>query len=109
MKRIAILGSTGSIGEQTLDVVAAHPESFEVGALAAGRRTEVLAEQVRRFRPALVSMGDAEAAAELRRRLGDHPVEILHGARGSWTWSGVSSAARGLGSIETLSGTICRR
>ena len=68
MKRLAILGSTGSIGEQTLEVVAGNPEAFEVTALAAGRRAEVLAEQVRRFRPALVSMGDADSASELRER-----------------------------------------
>ncbi len=66
MKRLAILGSTGSIGEQTLEVVAGNPEAFEVTALAAGRRAEVLAEQVRRFGPALVSMGDADGARELR-------------------------------------------
>jgi 1-deoxy-D-xylulose-5-phosphate reductoisomerase len=82
VKRLAILGSTGSIGEQTLDVVAGNPGSFEVTALAAGRKAAVLAEQVKRFRPALVSMGDADGARELRALLGDHPVEILHGAEG---------------------------
>ena len=51
MKRIAVLGSTGSIGTQTLDVAAFHPERFRVEALAAGSNIELLAEQTRKFRP----------------------------------------------------------
>ena len=62
MKRIALLGSTGSIGEQTLDVVARHPGRFEVVALAAGRRSERLVEQARQFRPRLVSVADPAEA-----------------------------------------------
>jgi 1-deoxy-D-xylulose-5-phosphate reductoisomerase len=58
MKRLAVLGSTGSIGEQTLDVVAAHPERFDVVSLAAGRRVERLIEQARQFRPRIVSVAD---------------------------------------------------
>ena len=63
MKRIAILGSTGSIGEQTLDVVAQFPDRFRPVALAAGRRVQQLAAQVKRFAPELVSVS-AEAGAE---------------------------------------------
>jgi 1-deoxy-D-xylulose-5-phosphate reductoisomerase len=55
-KRIALLGSTGSIGRQTLDIVAAHGDRLEVVALAAGRWSEALAEQIRRWRPALVAL-----------------------------------------------------
>ncbi|MBW2712309.1 MAG: 1-deoxy-D-xylulose-5-phosphate reductoisomerase [Deltaproteobacteria bacterium] len=69
MKRISILGSTGSIGEQTLDVVASAPERFEVVALAAGGSVDKMAAQVRRFRPALVSLGSQEAAETLRSAL----------------------------------------
>ncbi|HEV2737382.1 MAG TPA: 1-deoxy-D-xylulose-5-phosphate reductoisomerase [Candidatus Elarobacter sp.] len=54
-KRVAILGSTGSIGRQALDVIARHPERFEVVGLAAGRNTDLLAEQVARFGPRFVS------------------------------------------------------
>ena len=54
-KRVAILGSTGSIGRQALDVIARHPERFEVVGLAAGRNAELLAEQVARFRPRVTS------------------------------------------------------
>ncbi len=69
MKRISILGSTGSIGEQTLDVVASAPERFEVVALAAGGSVDKMAAQVRRFRPALVSLGSQEAVEALRTAL----------------------------------------
>ncbi|MCU0670035.1 MAG: 1-deoxy-D-xylulose-5-phosphate reductoisomerase, partial [Myxococcota bacterium] len=82
MKRLAVLGSTGSVGEQTLDVAAAFPDRFAVVALAAGRRVEKLAEQVRRFRPALVSVGDAESARALRALLGAEAPRIEVGAAG---------------------------
>jgi 1-deoxy-D-xylulose-5-phosphate reductoisomerase len=83
IKRLAVLGSTGSVGEQTLAVAAAHPERYAVAALAAGRRVEKLAEQVRRFRPRVVSVADAAGADELRSRLaGDVPCEIAFGAAG---------------------------
>ncbi|MBW1842874.1 MAG: 1-deoxy-D-xylulose-5-phosphate reductoisomerase [Deltaproteobacteria bacterium] len=81
-KRLSLLGSTGSIGEQTLAVAAAAPERFEVVALGAGRNIEKLADQVRRFRPGLVSVADAAGAAELRERLGSQPVEMLVGDEG---------------------------
>jgi 1-deoxy-D-xylulose-5-phosphate reductoisomerase len=57
-KRVAVLGSTGSIGRQALDVIARHPERFEVVGLAAGRNVELLAEQVARFGPRVVSSAD---------------------------------------------------
>lgn len=82
MRRLAILGSTGSIGEQTLAVAASFPDRFRVCALAAGRRIEKLAEQVRRFDPDVVSVGDAGGAAELRARLPGARAKIVHGAEG---------------------------
>jgi len=82
VKRVVVLGSTGSIGEQTLEVVARFPERFRVVALAAGRSVAKLAAQVERFRPELVSVGDSAGAAELRAALGGAPVEILHGDAG---------------------------
>ena len=62
-RRVAVLGSTGSIGTQTLDVLAAHPEAFEVVALAAGRNDALLAEQVARHRPAVSALGADDPAA----------------------------------------------
>jgi 1-deoxy-D-xylulose-5-phosphate reductoisomerase len=69
MKNIAILGSTGSIGRQTLDVVESFPERFRVVALAAGRNLDELAGQIARHRPEIVSVADAALAVELRNRL----------------------------------------
>jgi 1-deoxy-D-xylulose-5-phosphate reductoisomerase len=82
VKRIAVLGSTGSVGEQTLAVAEAFPERYRVVSLAARRNAEKLAEQVRRCRPARVALMEPAAARELRERLGDHPVEILTGPAG---------------------------
>jgi 1-deoxy-D-xylulose-5-phosphate reductoisomerase len=83
VKRIAVLGSTGSVGEQTLAVAAADPSRYAVVALAAGRRVEKLAEQVRVFRPKLVSVADAAGAEALRALLGrDLPCQIATGAEG---------------------------
>jgi 1-deoxy-D-xylulose-5-phosphate reductoisomerase len=75
-KRVAILGSTGSIGRQALDVIARHPERFEVAALAAGRNVELLAEQVAQFHPQIVSSA-ADGPAGLRAVAVDARADIL--------------------------------
>ncbi len=82
MKRVAILGSTGSIGVQALDVAGRFPERFEVVGLAAGRNAPRLAEQLRRFRPRLVSVADAAAAREVRE-LAPPGTEVLVGEAGA--------------------------
>ena len=69
MKTVSLVGSTGSIGTQAVDVVTAEPDRFSVVALAAQRSVDVLAEQAQRLRPALVAIGDASLAAELAARL----------------------------------------
>ncbi|UCF66363.1 MAG: 1-deoxy-D-xylulose-5-phosphate reductoisomerase [Acidobacteriota bacterium] len=82
-KRIAILGSTGSIGRSTLEVVAHHEEKFEIVGLAAGRGVRRLAEQVQRWRPRLVSVADETAARELRALLGGNAPPIRVGDDGA--------------------------
>jgi 1-deoxy-D-xylulose-5-phosphate reductoisomerase len=82
MKRLAILGSTGSIGTHTLDVVAAHPDQFEVAALAAGNNVDLLEQQVRRFHPRFVALVGEAAARKLARRLGATGVEVAWGTDG---------------------------
>jgi 1-deoxy-D-xylulose-5-phosphate reductoisomerase len=83
MKSLSILGSTGSIGRSTLEVVAALPERFRVAALAAGRSIEVLAEQVARFRPELVAIDRAEDVSRLERLLpAGAGCRIVSGLRG---------------------------
>jgi 1-deoxy-D-xylulose-5-phosphate reductoisomerase len=82
MRRLAILGSTGSIGVTTLDVVARFPDRFEVVALAAGKNVERLADQVSRFQPQLVAVSDADNATALRRLVPGYRGEVLCGADG---------------------------
>ena len=85
MKRLGVLGCTGSVGEQTLAVAALHPERFQVVALAAGRNVARLAEQVARFRPQVVSVADEAGAQELRERIGDRSsrgIQIGFGSAG---------------------------
>ena len=82
MKRLSILGSTGSIGMQALEVVRAHPDAFQVVAVAAGRRLDLLTEQILEFRPHLVSVGSLQGAEELRERLRGLPVKICFGEEG---------------------------
>ncbi|MCL1917981.1 MAG: 1-deoxy-D-xylulose-5-phosphate reductoisomerase [Peptococcaceae bacterium] len=82
MKKIAVIGSTGSIGRQTLEVASAHPEVLKVVALAAGTNTRDLADQVRRFRPGSAVLWHEGAARNLRRDLADNPVSVGAGMNG---------------------------
>jgi 1-deoxy-D-xylulose-5-phosphate reductoisomerase len=82
MKRLAVLGSTGSIGVTTLDVVSRFPDRFEVVALAGGKNVERLAQQVEQFTPEIVAVADAEAARMLRRAVPTYRGEITDGAEG---------------------------
>jgi 1-deoxy-D-xylulose-5-phosphate reductoisomerase len=84
MKGVSILGSTGSIGEQTLDIVRLHPHLFTVSALAAGSNLDLLERQVREFGPAVVSVADERSAMELKNRLADvrRPPWIGYSAEG---------------------------
>ena len=79
MSSVAVLGSTGSIGTQTLDIVEARPDRYRVAALGAARSVDLLAEQAHRFRPDVVAIADAARAADLVERLPD-TVELLAGA-----------------------------
>jgi 1-deoxy-D-xylulose-5-phosphate reductoisomerase len=84
-KRLAILGSTGSIGVNTLDIVQQHPERFAVVGLAAGSNIELLEQQMRRFHPLYVSVFDLQRAKELRERTSDLPTEVFEGSTGACT------------------------
>lgn len=81
MKKIAILGSTGSIGTQTLEVVRCNPD-LQVSALAAGSSVEKMEEQIREFHPAMAAMWSEEAAEELRVRVADTGVKVVSGMAG---------------------------
>jgi len=80
MKNLSILGSTGSIGCNALEIVAMFPERFTVRALAAKNNTKLLARQVERFAPELAVVFDETRAIELKRMLSSGPkVEIMYG------------------------------
>jgi 1-deoxy-D-xylulose-5-phosphate reductoisomerase len=80
-RRISILGSTGSIGTQTLEVIAMHPELFQVESLAAGSNIKLLLEQIHQFKPRLVSVFNSDLADQVRREA-PADVKILHGELG---------------------------
>lgn len=82
MKKLAILGSTGSIGVSTLDIVAAHPDKFQVVALTAGGNLDLLKKQIEEFSPQLVAVLNEELAHNLQQMLPEKGPEILHGVEG---------------------------
>lgn len=82
MKKIAILGSTGSIGTQTLEIVRNNAEELEVEALAANSNVALMEKQIREFHPRTAVMWSQEAAKELRLRVADCQVQVLQGMEG---------------------------
>ena len=96
---LTILGSTGSIGESTLDVVSRHPEKFRVFALAGHRQVDKLAVQCKQFRPEYAVVGDAGHAAELEKKLKQEGIstQVLYG----------SQALIDVASADEVSGVMC--
>jgi 1-deoxy-D-xylulose-5-phosphate reductoisomerase len=82
MKRIAILGSTGSIGQNALEVIRSFPGKFSVGALSTNSNTDILYRQIKEFHPAVACVYDPLAAAELRGRLSSRATRVLVGEAG---------------------------
>jgi 1-deoxy-D-xylulose-5-phosphate reductoisomerase len=85
-KRLSLLGSTGSIGTQTLEIVDACPDNFVIDSLSAGTNSRLMCEQVLKYRPKIASLATVEAAQDLKKRLVaancQHMPEILHGDEG---------------------------
>jgi 1-deoxy-D-xylulose-5-phosphate reductoisomerase len=108
-KGLAVLGCTGSVGINTLDVVASHPEKFDVVALAAHSNLDVLEQQARRFRPRLAVLFDEEKAGLLRQRLHGLNIEVGTGLEGicqAATYNGVhlvmSAVVGSIGLLPTI-------
>ena len=80
MKKLAILGSTGSIGTQTLDIVREHPDKFKVTALTCGKNVKLLADQIREFSPSAGCVSDPDDAETLRESFPD--IEVVSGRDG---------------------------
>jgi 1-deoxy-D-xylulose-5-phosphate reductoisomerase len=117
MKTVTVLGATGSIGRRTLDLLAAFPQDFRVGGLAArGSNVDVLAEQVRAHRPAAVALLDRSAVDRLARELAPPRPELLGGVEGLATLAGevpadvvVSALVGAAGLVPTLAAIRARR
>jgi 1-deoxy-D-xylulose-5-phosphate reductoisomerase len=107
VKKIAILGSTGSIGVSALDVVTRNPGELQVVALAAGRNIDLLREQVLRFRPEIVSVIDEDHARSLRERLGPEcPGAVLWGEEGYCRVATAPAAGLVLSAIVGAAGLV---
>jgi 1-deoxy-D-xylulose-5-phosphate reductoisomerase len=107
LKRLAILGSTGSIGQSTLSIVEQFPERYSVAALAAGRNVEEAFAQVLRWRPKVVSLATEELAGQLNVRLkqeGVTGVDVVHGTEGTVACSTLPEADFVVSAIVGVSG-----
>ncbi|MBR3533180.1 MAG: 1-deoxy-D-xylulose-5-phosphate reductoisomerase [Clostridiales bacterium] len=107
MRRLAVLGSTGSIGTQTLEVVRRNPSDFEVVSLTCGSNIDLLFEQITEFSPLAVSVYDEDKAIELKNRLKTHPqisVDVYYGEQGDVTCALLPEADTVLGAIVGVAG-----
>ena len=81
-QKLAILGSTGSIGTQTLDIVSQNPDDLQVVAMSCGKNIDLFEKQIRKYHPSLVSIGNEELAKDLKTRLADMDIRIVFGMDG---------------------------
>src|SRR5213082_167651 len=116
MKRIAVLGSTGSIGRSTLSVVESYPDRFKVVSLAAGKNVEAALEQAKRWRPRVVSLSSERDADQLRNHLKDAglgQIDVMHGPSGIVSVAThpdadfVVSAIVGVAGLEATYAAVC--
>jgi 1-deoxy-D-xylulose-5-phosphate reductoisomerase len=106
MKKLTILGSTGSIGVSTLDIVTAHPDKFEIVALTAGNNLELLKRQIEKFSPQVVAVVTEESAKRLRGMLGGKKPEILYGVPGMITAASATDATMVVAAIVGSAGLV---
>lgn len=103
-KCLSLLGATGSIGLQALDV--AEKLNYTVAAMAAGSRVEPFEQQIRKWRPSLVAMADEKAAADLKTRIADLPVKVMAGTAGLCEVAAAAEADVTLNSIMGVAGFL---
>ncbi|WP_350306754.1 1-deoxy-D-xylulose-5-phosphate reductoisomerase [Photorhabdus viridis] len=108
MKRLTILGSTGSIGKSTLAVVRNHPDKFEITALAAGKNVQVMAEQCLEFKPQYAAMADEVSAKELRQLLIEQgcKTEVLFGEQAACDLAALSDVDQVMSAIVGVAGLL---
>ena len=83
MKKISLLGSTGSIGANVLDVIERNPEKFQIFGMSAGNNVDLFAKQIRKFKPRVVALFDTKKIPTLKERIADLDIEILSGEEGT--------------------------
>jgi len=83
MKKISLLGSTGSIGANVLDVIERNPEKFQIFSMSAGNNVDLFAKQIRKFKPRVVALFDTKKIPTLKEQIADLDIEILSGEEGS--------------------------
>lgn len=83
MKKISLLGSTGSIGTNVLDVIERNPEKFQILGMSAGSNVDLFAKQIRKFKPRVVALFDTKKIPTLKERIADLDIEILSGEEGT--------------------------
>jgi len=106
MKKIIVLGSTGSIGSQTLDVVRKHPDKFSVVALAAKKSWQRLVKQAREFKCEAIALLDGEAAFRAQQELQDSKIVVLSGKKGIRTVAGWGEADMVVSSMVGMAGLV---
>lgn len=106
MKSLSVLGSTGSIGTQTLDIVRRDGKNFKIAALSAGKNADLMEKQAREFHPEIVAMADEKAAADLKLRLRDTDIKVLSGEEGVISAARAKNADMVLGAIVGIAGLM---
>lgn len=92
MKKISLLGSTGSIGTNVLDVIERNPEKFQILGMSAGNNVDLFAKQIRKFKPRVVALFDTKKIPTLKERIADLDIEILSGEEGTITVATLTEA-----------------
>ena len=106
VKRLSILGSTGFIGRNTLEVARAFPERFQVVALSAGANIDLLAKQIGEFKPKVVALAEKEMALKLKQRLSGDLPRILWGVEGLIEVASIDEADTVVSAIVGASGLV---
>ncbi|MGC8892335.1 MAG: 1-deoxy-D-xylulose-5-phosphate reductoisomerase [Candidatus Saccharicenans sp.] len=103
-KAIVILGSTGSIGRNTLEIIRHHPDKFKILALTAGKNTALLSEQIKEFHPLMVAVEAEKEAEKLRREFSRYGVKVLSGGNGLETVASLKQADLVVSAITGIAG-----
>lgn len=106
MKDIIILGSTGSIGRQTLNVIRRYPDRFNVVGLSCGGNIDILEEQIKEFRPKYVAVADEKRGCELKKRIGNIGVEVIFGNDAPTSLAGISEGETVVSAQVGISGLM---